>query len=124
MPVRSLHSSVLKWPDRETVDKAVKDWAYRMRQGRPDIVNIGYFGSYAREKWGVGSDIDLVIIVSTSNKPFLSRPLEFDATSLPVPADILVYTEEEWFKGTSLDSGYISSIASEIVWVFDPPKAQ
>jgi predicted nucleotidyltransferase len=58
MLVRSLHSSVLKWPDREIVDKAVKEWACKIRQGRPDIVNIGYFGSYARGEWGVGSDLD------------------------------------------------------------------
>lgn len=117
MPVRSLHSSVLKWPDRETVNGAVKKWGSKIRQARPDVLSVGYFGSYARGNWGVGSDLDLVVIVSTSNKPFLTRAREFDTTTLPVPADILVYTEEEWLRGISQDKGYIVTIASEVIWV-------
>ena len=34
MPVRSLNSSVFKWPDRSAVDHAVRDWA-EMAVNRP-----------------------------------------------------------------------------------------
>jgi predicted nucleotidyltransferase len=36
----------------------------------PEVVRVGYFGSYARGDWGVGSDLDLIIIVDRSDEPF------------------------------------------------------
>ena len=57
MPTRSLSSPVLKWPDRQSVDRAVRRWAENVVQQRQDVVRIGYFGSYARGDWGVGSDL-------------------------------------------------------------------
>ncbi len=48
MPVRLLSSSVLKWPDVQTVEKAVRRWAEVIDQNRKDVLRIGYFGSYAR----------------------------------------------------------------------------
>lgn len=44
MPVRSLASSVLKWPDKRTVDQAVKTWAERLASANPHIRGIAYFG--------------------------------------------------------------------------------
>lgn len=55
MPVRSLRSSVLKWPDRAQVDAAVREWAAQVALSRPEVVRIGYFGSYARGDWGWGA---------------------------------------------------------------------
>lgn len=69
MSIRSLSSSVLKWPDKEAVDSAVRRWAECMAGARKDILQIGYFGSYARGDWGVGSDLDLTVIVESSSKP-------------------------------------------------------
>jgi predicted nucleotidyltransferase len=93
VPVRSLNSSVLVWPDRATVDRAVRAWAQRVAEERPDVVRLGYFGSYARGDWGVGSDLDLVAIVRRSDRPFQERGLDWDLTRLPVPSVILV---DEW----------------------------
>ena len=92
MPVRSSRTSVLKWPDAQAVDHAVRRWAEDTAREHPELVRIGYIGSYARGDWGVGSDVDLVIVVSGSEVPDLRRAAEFDATDLPVPADVLVYT--------------------------------
>jgi predicted nucleotidyltransferase len=96
MPVRSLSSPVLKWPGRQTVDSAVRAWAKIIAEGRKDVLSIGYFGFYARGDWGVGSDLDIILILEGSDLPVERRATEFDATPLPVPADLLVYTVEEW----------------------------
>jgi hypothetical protein len=53
MPVRSLSSSVLKWPNKKAVDSAVRLWAEKVSRERKDVQKIGYFGSYARGDWGV-----------------------------------------------------------------------
>ena len=49
MPVRSLNSSVFKWPDRSAVDHAVRDWAEMAVNSREGIIKLGYFGSYRVE---------------------------------------------------------------------------
>ncbi len=53
MPVKSLSSSVLKWPDSDIVIESFLKWAKKAVQNRKDVVKIGYFGSYARGNWGV-----------------------------------------------------------------------
>jgi uncharacterized protein len=98
MPVRSLNSSVLRWPNRHEVDLAVRKWARRLKQGNQNVSRVGYTGSYARETWGVGSDVDIIIVLHDTDLPFMERARSFDATELPVPADVLVYVDEEWVQ--------------------------
>ena len=121
MPVRSLNSSVLKWPDKSTVDKAIRRWAKKVGATEHGIERIGYFGSYARGDWGVGSDLDIVIIVENSDKPFETRGREWNTAELPVPADVLVYTQEEW-QSLIEQSPFLRTIAAETIWVFPPGK--
>ncbi len=117
MPVRSLTSPVLRWPDAEEVARAVRRWAEGLGRRRPDVVRIGYFDSYARGDWGVGSDLDVVIVVSHSYQPFLRRACEWDATELPVPADVLVYTENEWER-FERESRFARALRDEVRWVY------
>ena len=117
MPVRLLSSSILKWPDLQTVDQAVRRWADRAVRGRRDVVRIGYFGSYARGDWGVGSDVDLLIVVAGSAEPFERRAVGWDATELPVPADVLVYTEAEW-ESLTASSPFHRRLIREARWLY------
>ncbi len=115
MPVRSLSSSILKWPEPETVLRALHEWVAEVAGRRQEIARIGYLGSYARGDWGVGSDLDLVIIVESSAQPFEMRATEFDTTRLPVPVDLLIYTTEEWQRLSN--QGRWQQAAKEIVWI-------
>ena len=54
MPVKLSTSSVIKWPDKQTVDRAVQAWAEQIAAQHVDVVRVGYFGSYARGDWGGG----------------------------------------------------------------------
>ncbi|MEK7408533.1 MAG: nucleotidyltransferase domain-containing protein, partial [Acidobacteriota bacterium] len=94
MPVRSLSTSVLRWPDAAAVDRAVRQWVPKVLAQKPEVIRIGYFGSYARGDWGVGSDLDLVVVVDHAEKRFERRAVDWDATELPVPADVLIYTAQ------------------------------
>ncbi len=96
MPVRSLSSSVLVWPDHTQVSKAVHAWVDEVARQHPELLRAGYFGSCARGDWGVGSDLDLVVIVEEASERFERRPLCWDLSRFPVPAELLVYTEDEW----------------------------
>lgn len=122
MPVRSLHTSVLRWPDRETVDRAVRRWAAEQAAAHPELIRLGYFGSYATGDWGVGSDVDLVAVVAAADAPFSARARRWDATGLPVPADVLVYTEAEWAAVVNREDRFASVMSTEVVWVMTPPS--
>ena len=118
MPVRSLSSSVIRWPDLETVRKAIRRWAEAEVPKHPDLVRLGYFGSYARGEWGVGSDLDLIAIVEQSPEASERRNLSWSLTSLPLPSDLLVYTLGEW---ESLEKGggrFVRTLSRETVWIY------
>jgi len=116
MPVRSLNSSVLRWADAKTVDTAVRLWVREAVKNRQDVLKIGYFGSYARGDWGVGSDLDLIIILESSEQTILRRSVEWDVTQLPVPTDVLVYTAEEWQACSS--GRFHQTVMREAVWIY------
>jgi uncharacterized protein len=118
MPMRSLSSSVLVWPTRAQIDDALRRWAAQMADDRPDLQRLGYFGSYARGDWGVGSDLDLVAVVTSASDRFDRRALSWNVLSLPVPADILIYTELEWRDLEAQSGRFAQTLARETTWVF------
>jgi len=120
MPVRLLSSSILKWPDAQTVDQAIRRWADKVGQRREDVERIGYFGSYARGNWGVGSDLDVIIVVRSSEQPFERRAAEWDLTEFPVPVDVLVYTEREW-QSLAQKGRFGSTVLKKVVWALVKP---
>jgi len=117
MPVKSSTSSVLVWPTRAEVAGALQTWAVGQARQRPDLLQLGYFGSLARGRWGVGSDLDVVAVVRDSPLPFERRAVDWDVTRLPVPADLIVYTEPEWQTLTSSGSRFGRMLASDVVWI-------
>ena len=119
MPVRSLRSSILKWPDATEVDAAVRTWAEREAAARTELVRLGYFGSYARGEAGVGSDLDLVAVVTDSAIPFSRRPIEWDLNALPVPAELLVYTRRELSRLLAAPGRFAEVLKRETVWVLE-----
>lgn len=121
MPTRSLNSSVLKWPDAETVHREITRWGDKLTKSRSDIIRIGYFGSYANNNWGVGSDLDVVVVIEHANQPFEKRTLEWDTTALPVPVDLLIYTRQEW-DNLDKQSLFYRTIMSECIWIYQRAK--
>jgi predicted nucleotidyltransferase len=107
---------VLKWPEPQKVVQALKQWVEKLVKTRTDIARIGYFGSFARGDWGVGSDLDIVIIVDHTDESFEMRPSRFDTLELPVSTDILVYTWEEWKMNHQ--KKFFQTLENEAVWVY------
>ena len=124
MPVRSLTSSVMRWPGRDEVAAAFREWAAHLAQDEPDLVAAGYFGSYARGDWGPGSDLDVVLILAQSPAPFIRRVAPGDATTLPVPADVLRYTVGEWRTLQRRHDRFARMLREETVWVVGAPPGE
>jgi predicted nucleotidyltransferase len=114
-----LSSPVLKWPDAGTVAQALRAWAEREGPRHPGLLRLGYFGSYARGDWGVGSDLDLIAIVASTPAPFERRSLEWETSDLPVPADLAVYTSAEWERLEREGSRFAATVLREAVWLIN-----
>jgi hypothetical protein len=82
------------------------------------VRRIGYFGSYARGDWGVGSDLDVLVVVEHADEPWERRAAVWDATELPVPTDVFVYTAKEWEQRTAAP-GFHATVMREVVWIYD-----
>ncbi len=96
MPVRSLNSVVFKWPDRDAVLEAARAWAQSIGRRDPDVRAIAVVGSYARGDWGVGSDLDVLVLIGDADLSPVERRRRYEPTEVPVPADVWVYTPSEW----------------------------
>jgi len=118
MPVKSLNSSVLKWPDRLSVDRAARSWAASEAGRHPKLRRLGYFGSYARGDAGVGSDFDLIAIVDQAAEQFERRSITWDLNTLPVPAELIVYTRKEWKRLQKQGGRFARMLSSQVVWVY------
>lgn len=118
MPVRSLTSPILTWPDGAAVDRAVRGWVEQVVARQPQVLRVAYFGSYARGDWGVGSDLDLLVVVDRSDAPFERRAAQWDATELPVPAELLVYTRDEWEAMARRRGRFYQTVMRDAVWVY------
>jgi predicted nucleotidyltransferase len=116
-----LSSSVWRWPDRGTVDGAARGWAAAAALVHPGTIAIGYFGSYARGDAGAGSDLDIVAIVDRASRPFAERPLDWSLHDLPVQADLVVYTREEWLRPRFGAGRFRRTLDEETVWIWGAP---
>ena len=124
MPVRSLNSPVLKWPRRDEVKKALLQWLEKKMATSSEIILLGYFGSFAKDNWGVGSDLDLIAIIQDSSIPFERRPLTCNFDTLPVPTDILIYTVKEWQDMRQKGGKFVDMIEKEAVWLYSDDRFQ
>jgi uncharacterized protein len=122
MPVKSLNSSVLKWPSQREVHQAVRSWSAEQALHRSDLERLGYFGSYTRKDWGVGSDLDLIAVVDDTSERFERRSLSWNLSSLPVPSEILVYTVQEFEAMRNQNTKFGRMLRNEIVWTFTRQK--
>ena len=118
MPVRSWSSPVLSWPGPEAVQAALRAWSDELMRSRPEVARVGYFGSYARGDWGVGSDLDVVLVLAACSEPPLRRALAFDTvTGFPVPVDLLVYSVDEWRQMEAGEGAFGRRVVAEMIWV-------
>src|SRR5437773_9917345 len=62
---------------------------------RDDVLRISVFGSYARGRRDLFTDLDVLVIMQTAT-PFLQRQAAlYSALALPVDLDLLCYTPQE-----------------------------
>lgn len=75
---------------------AARNWAVSLARRDPLVQAIFCIGSCARGDYGVGSDFDVIVLISDTNMSLVERRRNYEPTELPVPADVWVYTVSEW----------------------------
>ncbi|MFN8422192.1 MAG: nucleotidyltransferase domain-containing protein [Anaerolineae bacterium] len=114
--MRSLSSPTLKWPDAEQVFAAVRAWAASVMAARPDVVDIGIFGAYARGDWGVGSDVDVVIVVDDPAGAYLTRGLAFDTADCRLRATSSSTPPPSGRSAGGRADRFATTLAAETIW--------
>ena len=80
------------------------------------VEKIMVFGSYNRRR-DLFTDLDVIVVMKT-NKPFLERLKEMYSTLfLPVDADILCYTPEEFER--MKERGFFKKLMKEAVVIYE-----
>lgn len=94
-----MSSVVVKSVDAAAVRRAADEWAAELLARRPDIEEIVVFGSFAKDTYVPGSDLDVFILLSGADKPFRERIPDFLPDAFPVGMDLFPYTREEASSG-------------------------
>lgn len=117
MPVTSSASSIKRWPSADVVHSALEEWCDDEVAHRDGLLGFGYFGSYARGDEAFGSDLDLIAIVEADDRPATERARDWPTESLPVPADLLIYTVEEWERLQTEGGRFARTLNAEALWL-------
>ena len=91
-----MNSVVIKSINREEIDRAVDAYSGDLRAKHPEIERVYWFGSWLGGLPSPGSDVDLCIIISNSEKILHERIPEYLPVKFPVGIDLFVYTRDEF----------------------------
>ena len=90
-----MSSVVIKSVDITAVRCAIDAYAQRLLEARPDVDEIIVFGSFTKGTYSPGSDVDLLVILGHSEKPFKERIPDLLPGAFPVGLDLMPYTRAE-----------------------------
>ena len=119
----SFAGPVLRWPRSAQVIDQTTAWATTQRQQNPDLLAVGVFGSYGRGEAGVGSDLDLLLILEACDLPIWERLRRWDTSTLPLACDLLVYSRKEWQSLPQWKHRLAAALGHDTHWlVGEPPQ--
>jgi predicted nucleotidyltransferase len=91
-----LSSVVIKSSDPARINQAVRSYAVRVRIEHPEVERIIWFGSWVNGIPTPGSDVDICLILSFSDKSIRDRVPDFLPVGFPVGIDVFPYTNAEF----------------------------
>ena len=95
MQKRSFGSVTIFSIDEERVRTAADEYAAHLLASHPEIEEIVVFGSFAKGNYAPGSDLDIFILLTHSDKERWDRASDFLPDGFPVPLDLFPLTRDE-----------------------------
>ena len=91
-----MSSVVIRSADRPAIARAVASYVTLLRARHPEIEEIIWFGSWVTGTPTPGSDVDLCIVLTSSDKRMRDRVPDYLPAGFPVGVDLLPYTRAEF----------------------------
>jgi len=91
-----LTSVVIKLNNQEQVAQAVSAYVTWLRAEHPEVERVIWFGSRVNGLPTPGSDVDMCIIIKSSNKSRRDRIPDYLPVGFPVGVDLFIYTVAEF----------------------------
>lgn len=90
-----MDSVVIKFVDEAAVRRAMDDYAARLLAHHPEVEEVVVFGSFAEGNYAPGSDLDVFLRLSRSDKSVRDRIPDLLPPSFPVGVDLFPFTDGE-----------------------------
>jgi predicted nucleotidyltransferase len=103
---------VIKSADKEAVGRAVASYIAKLRADHPEVERVIWFGSWVIGLPTLGSDVDLCLILSSSDKPMRHRIPGYLPLGFPVGIDLFAYTRAEFDQLRKTSPGWYATIMS------------
>jgi predicted nucleotidyltransferase len=102
---------------------AARTWASDLQGRHPEIVRIGYFGSYATGTFGPGSDLDVLIEVTAAAQNRLAdRAASYLPDHFPVAIELFVFTSSELERLRREGSSFAAAVDEVVQYVASPRR--
>ena len=88
-------SVVIKSNNQEQVARAVSAYVIQLRGEHPEIERVIWFGSRVNGLPTPGSDVDICLVIVSTDKTWRDRVPDYLPVGFPVGIDLFVYTQEE-----------------------------
>jgi hypothetical protein len=106
--------------DPAKVRRSVDEYAKRLFAEHPEVEEVVVFGSFAKGNYAPGSDVDILIVLSGSARPFRDRIPELLPGAFPVGLDLFPYTRAE--IASRLSPGFPAAVQASGWRYLRPPK--
>jgi predicted nucleotidyltransferase len=90
-----LSSVAIRSVDLVQIRKRVDEYATWLLRSRPEVEEIVVFGSFADGTYAPGSDLDVFLLLSRSEKAVRDRVPDYLPGAFPVGVDLFPYTLRE-----------------------------
>lgn len=107
-----LNSVVIKSIDHNQIREAVKSLAEQIRQQHPEVERVIWFGSWVTGLPTPASDVDLCLILSSSDKPPRDRIPDYLPLGFPTGIDLFAYTNDEFARLRHSSPSWYKAITS------------
>lgn len=107
-----MNSVVIKSVDHDQIREAVASFATQIRKQHPEVERVIWFGSWVTGLPSPGSDVDLCLILSSSDKPPRDRISDYLPLGFPVGIDLFAYTKNEFERLRHSSPGWFEAIIS------------
>ena len=108
-----MNTGVIKSIEKDQITQAVYSNVSDLGEKHPEIERVIRFGSWVTGLPSPGSDVDICLILSKSDKLARDRISEYLPLGFPVGIDLFAYTSEEFNKLKNDSPGWYKTIISE-----------